>query len=140
MYMINLIVDLTNLRKEEREALREREKVEEMLFHEIIFDLMMGLENKQVLGGNNEQSISKDTVTNVLRVCVRDGTDYENNLREYSNMFQVVKGNAEYQRIEFVCKYILKKSLRQKSNKSINQLRPVTKSKEQLIDRENPTV
>ena len=111
-------MDLETLRQKEREAFREREKVEEMLFHEIIFDLMAGKEHGQVLGSEEQKRVSKKTVLEVLSLCVKDGTNYKENLRTFAQSFDLNVGEAEYQRVDFVCKYILKKSLRKKSRKS----------------------
>ena len=99
-----------------------------MLFHEIIFDLMAGMEHGQILGTEREKEISRKTAQNVLSICVRDGTDYKTNLKEFAHIFNLNVGEAEYQRVDFVCKYILKKSLRKKSNKT-SQIRQSTLSK-----------
>ena len=117
------------LRKQEREAFREREKVEEMLFHEIVFDLMTALENDQVLGTDRQQHVRKQSVNQVLGVCIKDGTNYRANLDSFTQMFSLKQGDSEFQRVEFVCKYVLKKSLRKKSDQVKKQLRPSTKSK-----------
>lgn len=125
-------MDLETLRQKEREAFREREKVEEMLFHEIIFDLMAAKEYGQILGERQKQ-ISKNTVLDVLGLCVRDGTNYKDNLTAFAQAFNLNTGEAEYQRVDFVCKYILKKSLRRKSNKSVHiKKSTLSKSKEKF--------
>lgn len=117
------------MRREEREAFREREKVEEMLFHEIVFDLMAALENERVLGTDRLKNVSKDSAKRVLETCIRDSTDYSGNLETFTRMFQLTEGDSELQRIEFVCKYILKKSLRKKGEKGKKKLRTGTGSR-----------
>lgn len=122
-------VDLATLRREEREAFREREKVEEMLFHEIVFDLMAALENEQVLGTDRLQHVTKASAKRVLGVCIRDSTDYSGNLEAFTRLFKLTRDDSEFQRIEFVCKYILKKSLRKKADQARQKLRPATASR-----------
>lgn len=122
-------MDLTSLRQEENEACRERDKVEEMLFHEVVFDLMLGVEQNLILGTENAKEVDKETVRKVLGEAVRDGTDYKINLKRLGRVLNVKPGDPEFQRLEFVCKYFLKKNLRRKTKKSNNRLRPVVNSR-----------
>ena len=46
-----------------------------------------------------------------------DETNYKQNLKRLSDLFEVRSGEGEFQRVDFVCKYILKKSLRKKSGR-----------------------
>lgn len=86
-----------------------------MLFHEIAFDLMAALENERVLDSERQHTVRRASAAKVLGSCVLDRTNFRGNLRGLAQLFGLRKGESEYQRAEFLCKYVLKKNLRRKA-------------------------
>lgn len=111
---------------------KENDKVEEMLFHEMIFNLLTEL--------NSNKELTQLCMIKFLSHIVRDGSDMKqnkNNLREYfgnKNLYDHQKEES----IEFICKYVLKKTLRLKNKNKIKNLKESTKSKNNSLDELSP--